>query len=358
MQRTLYPELIMTSYSGTVYPNGEFTIGHSANRLERDDVAVSRQKYSDDEEFMTKALAVHGYEALAIAFGGEAPLGLSSVPISHKRAQKGLKGLTSQAGRKIRNAAFILEEKFGRRRCGFGTVTLPELTPEDYINVHSNWGNIVRTYMQWVQRRLVASGVAPYTFHVSEIQVKRHEQSGTPYLHLHYCYPARPKSNYKWYLPASEARVAWERAVSAFCTSSYDFAASVDSVVVKAPLGRYLAKYLSKGADSIERALRDGLPTGAVGHWWGWSREARSSVSSRTIRATGLVERIWTRLDEWVIRGWVTSVYFIYIPTRSSGDRCIGMCGVLAKKAMDMISSTYGTSNIACNEKTSTRIHI
>lgn len=333
----------MTSFSGTVYPNGEFTIGYSARKLQREDVAVSRLEYSREEEWRSCALRVHGYDACMEVFGGEAPLGSSSVPISHTRKPKGLKGLTSNARRKIRNAAFILEENFGRRHCGFGTVTLPELSPSDYIEVHKHWGDIVRTFIQWAGRKLESRSVSPQIVHITEIQTKRHEQSGTAYLHLHFCYPCRPGSNYKWYLPADEVRLAWARAVSAFCSAEYDFNASSDTVVVKVPLGKYLSKYLSKGASCIEGALRDGLPMEALGHWWGWTRSLRVAVSERTIPAAGLVERIWRHLDKWVCSGWVSRVHFVYIPFKDSGDRCIGLVGNLSTYAMGVISSIYMT---------------
>jgi len=336
----------MTSFSGTVYPNGEITVGYSARKLQHSDVAVSRDRYSADEQFATKALEVHGFQACLDASGASAPLGSSSVPISHTRAPKGLKGLTSNARRMLRNGCYLIDQEFGRRRSGFGTATLPELSPSDYVEVHKNWGNITRTFMQWISRRLRSQNVNPMTLHVTEIQTERHANTGTAYLHLHYVYPCKPKTNYHWYIPASEMRMAWARTVSAFCSSVYDFAASIDTVVVKAPLGQYLSKYLSKGASSIKSALDDGLPVEAIGHWWGWSRSCRSAVAKRTIRAAGLAERIWRRLDYWVTRGWLTRVHFVYIPFRDRGDRCIGLVAQLSKSAMSVIRWTYDASRI------------
>lgn len=332
---------MVTNYSGYVYPNGEFTVGYSARKLQHDDVAPSKARYSPDEEWWAVALDVHGIEACLEARGVEEPLGSSSVPISHSRSPKGMKGISSNGRRMIRQSCYVLEKEFGVGRCGFGTLTLPELTPEDYVSVHQNWGNITRTFMQWATRQLSPMGIPAMIASVTEIQGKRYEQTGRPYFHLHFTYPARPNRSYQWYLPASQIRLAWQRAVAAFCTASYDFGASVDCVVVKKGLAQYLAKYLSKGGQQVEDAVRHGLPIEAVGHWWGWTSDLRERVSKATIRAVGLAETIFRTFPEMLCDGQIKWCTLIYIYPETKDAKAVGLAGVLDEGYLHRLQLEY-----------------
>lgn len=332
---------MVATTNGTVYCNGEFTIGALARRLQKKDLLPVNVRQSADAEWALAAVRMHGVQAALEHCEDKTPLGLSSVTISDNRSPKGLKGLTSKARRSIRCGAYRLEKRRNRHRIGFATTTLPPLTKSDYISVHKNWGAIVNRFVKWFKRRLNQACVPDHLVYVTEIQAKRHEQTKNPYLHLHLCYLACRKSDYRWYVPAHEMRVGWARAVSAFCAEQYDFNASVDAVVVKKSVARYLAKYLTKGASSIERALKDGLPVEALGHWWGWTAGLRHECRSRELRAAQLVEWLWRNIDNLRAGGAIAYVHFIYIDTPGYGRRCIGCAGGLTRTGMAVLSCIH-----------------
>jgi len=329
--------VIMTQYSCKVYPNGEFTIGACPRRLEHSDIAVSRDRYSQDEQWMTKALRSHGIEALLQAFPEGDGLSLSSVPIPPTRKHKGLKGMSSYGRRMIRNTCWLLEKEHGRGRVGFGTLTLPELSEEDYRNVCENWPKLIKNFVKWVKRRLTARSVTPIVGYVTEIQSKRYEKTGRAYPHLHFVYPCRPHASYKWYLSASEIRVAWERQVSAFLSQQYAFNASVNCVVIKKSVGAYLAKYLTKGGDGIQKWLSDGLPEAVISHWWGVTKPARDRIRAGTLRANELAEWLWGAVSYLRESGAIIYLTWVYIPTRLQGERCVGACGLLHEEIVKML---------------------
>lgn len=334
---------MIPKFFGSVFSNGEFSIGSIPSKLRHDDIAVSKDRYSKEQEWRSLALREHGLDSCREALGGESPLGLSSLPISHTRAPKGLKGISSNGQRNLRVGGYELQQVRSHHRVGFGTLTVPPLSDEDYVAVHENWPHIVRTFIQWLKRRLASKGVIQYILYVSEIQTKREKKHGKSYLHLHFCYPASRKFDYRWYVPASDMRVAWKRAVSSFAATELDFSASIDCVVVKKSVGRYLGKYLTKGVSDIQAAIGNGLPVAAVGHWWGWSSALRDRVRSGTLRAADLVEWLWRNLDRLRESGCIQWLKFVYIETAMTGQRCVGCCGQLTSQGKKVLYCIYST---------------
>lgn len=331
----------MTKFSGTVYPNGEFTIGVVPRRLKPADILPVKAKLSEEEELRAYALHEHGLEPALAVFGGEAPLGSSSLPISAMRSRKGLNGMTSAARRKIRNDCYLIEKEFGRGNCGFMTLTLPEMNLEDWAAVCHDWGKLVNNFTKRVKRRLTARGIKPYIVYVTEFQMKRYEKTGRAYPHLHACYPAKPNRTYDWYISASELRDIWREVIQSRCLSSYSFDASIDCVVVKKGLGAYLSKYLSKGAGDIKRVVESGIPLGCIGHWWGHTSEVRAAVAALCCSCPNLIVRLWREAESLRERGAVKWLKYISIETHLAGRRIIGCCGLLDGPSKEMLLSEY-----------------
>lgn len=286
---------------------------------------------------MTKALKVHGFEALSAALPEGGALGLSSVPIRPTRAKKGLKGISSYGRRMIRNACHLLEQEFGHGRVGFGTLTLPDLSSEDYQNVVGNWPKLVKNFTKWLKRRLTFKGVTPMIGSVTEIQEKRYERTGKAYPHLHFVYPCRPRASCQWYVSASEIRVEWKRLVSALCASDYAFDAACDCTVIKKSVGAYLSKYLSKGTIGLEEMLSNGLPESAISHWWGITKEVRSRIRAGTLRAAELAQWMWGAIPHLRAAGGIIYLTWVYVETRLQGERCVGASGLLHKEIVKML---------------------
>lgn len=332
---------MVAKFSGRVYPNGEFTVGVVPRQLKPSDILPVKSTEDPHVTEVTEALKDFGLDGALWAYGTGEDLGSSSVPILDIRAPKGLKGISSHGRRMIRNGCWMLEREFGKGRCGFGTLTLPDLTDEDYINVCKHWGEIVNRFSKWAQRRLKARGVKKYIVYVTEFQEKRYVKTRKAYPHLHLCYPARPERNYRWYLPASDIRRAWQRVVESHCVQHYNFGASVDCVVVKKSLGAYLSKYLSKGAGDIPRYLASGLPVECLGHWWGNSGELRKAIKAETRSSPAIARHIWENATELAAAGGIKWCRYITIETNLTGERIIGLCGGLAEETKLMLYCLY-----------------
>ena len=298
-------------------------------KLKPRDILPVKGSTSDQQEEAVYGLRTFGLEPALAVREGEAPLGSSSVPISRTRSRKGLKGITTHGKRMVRNGCHILEEVFGRGRCGFGTFTLPDLNLPDYAAVCTQWSDIVNRFTQEVKRTLATRTEKTYIVFVTEFQEKRFEKEKRAYPHLHICYPARPQRDYNWYISASEFRAMWKQAVERCCLSSYCFDASVDCVVVKKSVGAYLSKYLTKGAGDIARYLETGLPFGCLGHWWGLTGELRSAIKEGTRSSPAIAGHLWREIRAIAEGGHVKWLKYITIETHLTGERIVGMCGCL-----------------------------
>ena len=331
----------MTKFSGAVYRNGDFTIGAVPRRLKPRDILPLKGEAPPDTETTMESVRLFGIDLTLQVRRDGATLGLSNVPIPHRRSRKGLKGMTSHGRRMVRNGCFELEERFGRGRCGFGTFTLPTLNLMDYAAVCQQWPAIVKVFIQRLKRRLTARGIKPYIVYVTEFQTERYEKEKRAYPHLHICYPARPERNYNWYLPASELRNIWKQVIESRCLSAYDFDASVDCVVVKKSVGAYLAKYLSKGAGDIARFVEAGLPLGCIGHWWGVTGELRAQIASGIRRSPDMLRHLWRSLPRRCESGGVVWCRYVSIETRAAGERVIGACGMLDGPSVKELCLAY-----------------
>lgn len=330
--------------TGSVHANGEFSIGIAPRKLNADSVRISTARYSPEEEWRAAALDMFGAEAVTEMFPAEPPIGSSSVPISEIRSPKGQNGISGNGRRNLRIGCHLLEQHRDRHKIGFATLTLPELTLPDRVAVHLAWGDLVNQFIKFMRRRLKEAGAPQEICYVTEIQTKRLNRDGRAYYHLHFCYPCTRVFDYQWYVPAHEMRVAWKRLVSSVCSSSYDFDASVDCVVVKKSVGAYLGKYLSKGGGNVAQARANGLPVDAIGHWWGWTAPLRKRARRLAIRSNGLVEWLWASLPRLVEIGAVRWLRYIYIDTNLSGPRCVGVCGCLDIRFYDELYRIYRNS--------------
>lgn len=249
-----------------VYPNGEFSIW-----AERKNLEISGPPDQPDY------------------------LGLSLLPISHRvalglsepkgrRAPKGLGGITRHGARTVRNAAFLLEQKYGGSRLTFLTCTIPPLTETNEYMVAREWAEIVRIFNQSLGRLLKAAGLPPSFVGCTEIQEKRQKERGGMPLHLHIVLPGR-KPGKTWAISSDQFRALWRRAIVARVPqySEVSFSASVDTQKVKQSAEGYLGKYMTKGSGQIQAILeRDpGMQEFIPSSWWNCSLNLRRAIGNR-----------------------------------------------------------------------------
>ena len=255
-----------------IYPNGEFSIWE-----EKKNVEISGPPDQPDY------------------------LGLSLVPNSHKialgmaeppktKAPRGQKGITRLGAKTVRNAAFLLQEKYGLDRLGFYTFTLPLVDEVAEYSAGREWAEIIRIFLQSVTRLLKSAGLPPSYVGCTEIQEGRYARYGGLPLHLHMVCVGRQRKG-PWVIHSNQWRALWRRAVVGRCPefSEAVFRASVDTVVVKKSVEGYLGKYMSKGVAALGPMLAEdpGLAEFLPRSWWCCSLNLKRAIGRRIAGGTG-----------------------------------------------------------------------
>lgn len=213
-----------------------------------------------------------------------------------KRQQKGLKGITAYGGRMTRNAAHCLQKAYGRKRLAFWTFTLPGYEPHLILCVH-HWSDIVRKFIQEIQRELKRKQAPIHVAGVTEIHPKRSEKMGWAVPHLHLVTVGwdgmtRTKDGrWHFYITQEKAQEIWLRVLTNTISKYLDEGEAVFNGTkprvnvqsVKKSAESYLGKYLSKGKKDVEKYIADGKEHSClIRHWWHCTQELRESIKGMT----------------------------------------------------------------------------
>lgn len=246
------------------------------------------------------------------------PLGLSKVANSHKpegesqeRVIRGLKGVTRYGQKMVRNAAYLLQKKYGGRQLAFLTVTIPG-SPDDTFEVACKWAEVVRRYVQELKRMLVRKGLPGGIVGVTEIQPKRFKREGGMPLHLHLIFRAAV-SDYQWAFKSSDYQVVWERVVSGVCPmmKGRSFSSSSNCQRVKESAAGYLGKYMSKGEKDIAEIIQDcpAVVEALPSSWYCITNDVRQAV----LENCAYGESVGRLIESWLPRGELPLDPFRYI---------------------------------------------
>lgn len=216
------------------------------------------------------------------------------LPASKVRARKGLKGLSPHGGRMVRNAIYTLERRYGSTRMCFSTVTLPALPRKQVRRIQENWGKVTEIFRLNIKRMLEAQNLSAEIVTVSEIQEKRYQKTGLPYLHLHSVFMGVLPSG-RFAISIEQHDIAWYRAINSVVNINRSHVASACNLqrCFKSP-ALYLSKYLSKSVKSIETLVENGFIDWLPHHWYNCTRSLSADVRSKTRRVDSMAQ--W--LDE------------------------------------------------------------
>ena len=201
-----------------------------------------------------------------------------------ERARRRQNGISRHGARTVRNAAYLMEKKYGVDRLSFLTCTLPRVDATAEYRAGLEWAEIIRVFKQGLTRLLSAAGLPPTYVGCTEIQMKRYAKYGGMPLHLHLVLPGRQPFK-AWAISADQYRELWRRAVVARCPefSEVSFSSAVDCQRVKSSAQRYLGKYMSKGAGDL-KAIKDddpGICEFLPAAWWCCSANMREAIKKR-----------------------------------------------------------------------------
>lgn len=282
--------------SGTLWPNGEFSFSYvkdgvtQVTRGEECSWAMPGPGESDE-----------GASALDLTLLNNLPEQNPTGTSPPEKARYGLKGMTPNARRKVRSSAFLLQDRYGKERLSFVTLTVPPLSDvQSERRLASRWHDAIRYLVRRIKRLLLERGLPPNVVGVCEIQVKRYADSGQFPLHIHLVLVGRKKKRGGWGIHYSEFRQAWAQILEMIVGHPIETRYLENVKQVEKDAGSYLGKYMSKSQNEIEKVLEDENEWMLPKQWWFSTKEMKDWLKSRTCRGgkcgqllEAMVHEVW-----------------------------------------------------------------
>ena len=266
--------------SGTLWPNGEFSFAY----------------VPDDVTQVTRGEECSWADGLVNNYGTRAaPLDLTlldNLPEQNptgttppEKARYGLKGMTSEARRKVRASAHLLQERYGKARLSFVTLTVPPLGDrKSERRLASRWHDAIRYLIRQLKLLLRQRGLPQTLVGVCEIQVRRYASSGQFPLHIHLVLVGRKRSRGPWGIHYSEFRETWSDILQGIVGHPIETRYLENVKEVEKDAGSYLGKYMSKSQNEIEKVVSEGNEWMLPKQWWFSTKEMKNWLKSRTYR--------------------------------------------------------------------------
>ena len=266
--------------SGALWPNGEFTFAYvpgdvtQVTRGEECSWAMPGPGEGDE-----------GASALDLTLLNNSDEQNPTGTTPPEKARYGLKGMTSESRRKVRASAFLLQERYGRARLSFVTLTVPPLSGvQSERRLASRWHDAIHLLTRRIKRLLRERGLPRTLVGVCEIQSKRYEASGQFPLHVHLVVVGRRTSRGAWGIHYSEFRQAWADILQGIVGHPIETRYLENVKEVQKDAGNYLGKYMSKSQNEVDKVRADGNEWMLPRQWWFSSKEMKDWLKSRTCR--------------------------------------------------------------------------
>lgn len=205
---------------------------------------------------------------------------LTEPPKSRKKCES----MTKNMARNIRNGVYLLEEKYGKDNLSFLTLTLPNLSAEGLASCCANWDKMIHNFIKWLRTKAEKHGYSNDYVYCTEIQTKRLQNRGEYAPHLHIVFRGRVGRASPWIISPRMARKEWIRQVKSFTAESFTDTAVENLQRIKKSAARYLSKYLSKQANSLQPGSDSQPVVHLTTQWGGMSRAIAKEIRKLTIR--------------------------------------------------------------------------
>lgn len=337
-------------FKGTIYPDKSLSIGCVPRKKKRHEDARYAHELSQQEpldlqgkiDFLTGASSIEGK---FMSTSERSPLFIESPKSSRKpRGAYGQHGITGFGKKFVRNSAILLERKYGKRRLGFVTCTLPHFPEEIQRRINSVWGEIVRRFYQKIGRHLQKLGHDFEYVGVTEIQEKRYMRTGIPVPHLHFVYLCKGNKSDRYYMYICQIHRSWNHAVrEGIAYSGYPLkypehseCGSVHAKVVKKSVAAYLGKYVSKGCEVLQ-SMKDNGWTEFPKQWWNADTKTKLLYKSALVHLdTHTCSHIFYNCAEMLAEGDFEYLHYIYVEVDGT-DRCLGLYAKLSSRLYEVL---------------------
>lgn len=335
------------TFAGTLYPDKTFTLGATPKeRIRREDSLYEHaleQQLEWDNNTKIDWLTGSTYVGGKFVSKDESPLFINCPKSSREiRGKYGSHGITSFGRKVVKNASMLLERRYGRRRLGFVTCTLPNLPEAIHKRLNGKWGELVRRFYQKLKRQLEKISKPFIYVGVTEIQEKRFRSSGIPAPHLHFVYLCRSSRNSRYWLYICQIHRAWNEALrETIALCGYPFTMSplpgwggVHAKTVRKSASAYLGKYISKGCKVLEEMKEAGW-TEFPKQWWTACKACKKMFKDACVSLKDAeCKAIFYNYEHYLHEGWLTRVGVVTIEINGE-DRAIGLYGEMSSFMFD-----------------------
>jgi len=328
-------------FKGKILPSGRFSFGWDCASCSRE--RSTSQSYESDLE-QQNSVSVESREA--------ALLNLTILSISRKR--KGQKGISGLGKGFVTSGASLLERKYGRRRLGFQTITIPPMAECDRKILHRYWNEFTHRFFEEYRRQLTRAGSPSDTIvSVTEIQERRLKRYGNINLHLHFICLSNDGAGH-FYIHPVWLRELMRRIItnlinrhSTEVLGDHEFKPNTHrwtncckmQVIKKSAIG-YISKYLSKGGKTMKalnEEQREDLPC----QWWYVSGSLKRIITKYTVtfdivEAQAFLDNlprydtqgylIWCHIGELPVGKEKALTYFIGQVNYKLSDELVNFC--------------------------------
>jgi hypothetical protein len=281
-QRLLQLDGNVATLRGTLHPSGRVTIG----KLPRAKVSKADNEYECTRGQYTYFERVHWHYSKGLVSESfvreEKPslLGLSSVRNCQKSGTKkkyGRHGLTSLGRMKVREGAYLLHKRHGRR-LGFYTLTCPYVDAEGIGAYNRSIAEIQRQFFQRLKIEYAGLGMAFNYVSVIEVQTKRFASTGQTVLHIHYIAPCYKPGEWEFVCSADTLRDIYAQCTRNATGIPCETEAAVDATVVRKSAVGYISKYMSKGGEEVRECF-EGREDEMPSQWWSINSQVRKAIA-------------------------------------------------------------------------------
>lgn len=276
-----------------------------------------------------------------------APLFIISPKSSRaKRGGYGKHGITGYGRRVVKNACILLEQKYGRKRLGFITCTLPAFSESTQKEINRHWGEITRRFYQKLKRKAKKRNRKFVYVGVTEIQEKRFEKHGVPCPHLHFVYLCRDTPCGEYLFGTFDYWSAWNKSIHEvlnfyspnLCMDAILPTGSCHGKYVQKSAAGYLGKYISKGSSVLASMQENGWDKFPK-QWWTASycvkKMFKASIASMRSK---ICADIFYQLEKYLFNADIIHVSFVYIEY-GNREYCVGLSGTFSDKMYRAIVS-------------------
>lgn len=322
------------TFSGRIFPSGDFSVGI---------VPAPKQRPADEEYERTRGRMTrrvirwqeNGVDYFEVNYAPNTcvshPPNLVSGTKSAHRGKYGSRGITSYGKKMVRSGAKILQEEWGLKCTGFGTLTLPSFSSEESQIIATSWGQLVKRFFEEFKRQQCRHGGDERYVCVTEVQEARWAESGELGLHVHFIYQARkvPRGT-NWLISANWCRQTWRRILANrlgyVCADIPQ--PRCELKLVRRDAAGYLGKYMSKGGKILER-IKEAMPTLALpSQWWGCDASTRRDIKGRIVRLDSVCAgAFWSRAVQLPLLPQIYFTRSVEITSDTFGIRRVGLVG-------------------------------